>query len=150
MQILPGVAEALQALKAAGFLLLVVTNQPDVAKGISSRAAVEAIHEELRSELPLDAIFACYHQDSDGCGCRKPAPGLLEEAAAAYELYLPSCFMVGDRWRDVDAGFRAGCRTILLDYGYRERPPENEPVARVGSLREAADWILGHEREQRV
>jgi D-glycero-D-manno-heptose 1,7-bisphosphate phosphatase len=146
LDILPGVPDALADLKAAGFLLLVVTNQPDVAKGIQLRAKVEAIHQRLQAELPLDAIFVCYHQDSDRCNCRKPAPGLLEEAAARYELYLPFCFMVGDRWRDVDAGCRAGCRTIFLDYGYREQAPENEPAVRLGSLPEAADWILRHER----
>lgn len=145
VEILPGVAEALADLKAAGFLLLVVTNQPDVAKGIQVRSVVEAIHEKLRAELPLDAVFVCYHQDADHCNCRKPAPGMLEEAAARYGLYLPFCFMVGDRWRDVDAGSRSGCSTIFLDYGYRERAPEREPDARVSSLREAADWILAHE-----
>ena len=147
LEILPGVREALADLKAAGFLLIVVTNQPDVAKGIQLRAAVEEIHQKLRAELPLDDIFVCYHQDLDHCSCRKPAPGLLKEAAARYRLHLPFCFMVGDRWRDIDAGWRSGCSTILLDYGYRERPPEREPGARVGSLREAADWILRHERK---
>jgi len=142
LEILPGVPDALADLKTAGFLLLVITNQPDVAKGIQSRESVEGIHRRLRAELPLDDILVCYHQDGDACHCRKPEPGLLHEAAARHALYLPFCFMVGDRWRDVDAGSRAGCRTILLDYGYRERIPENQPAARVRSLREAADWIL--------
>ena len=148
LEILPGVHAALADLKRAGFLLLVATNQPDVAKGIQSREAVEAIHRRLQAELPLDAVFVCYHQDSDGCDCRKPSPGLLQQAAARYGLYLPFCYMVGDRWRDVDAGNRAGCQTILVDYEYRERAPENEPAARVGSLREAADWILRQAEER--
>jgi D-glycero-D-manno-heptose 1,7-bisphosphate phosphatase len=150
LEILPGVHAALADLKRAGFLLLVVTNQPDVAKGTQSREAVDAIHRRLQAELPLDAVFVCYHQDSDGCDCRKPSPGLLQQAAVRYGLYLPLCHMVGDRWRDVDAGNRAGCQTILVDCGYRERAPETEPAARVGSLREAADWILrqGAERAQ--
>jgi D-glycero-D-manno-heptose 1,7-bisphosphate phosphatase len=150
LEILPGVPDALADLKAAGFLLLVVTNQPGVAKGIQLRPAVEAIHRRLQAELPLDAIFVCYHQDSDRCNCRKPAPGLLEEAAARYGLNLPFCFMVGDRWRDVDAGCRAGCQTILLDYGYRERAPENQPAARLGALRKVAGWVLLHEREGQI
>jgi len=142
LEILPGVPQALEALKRAGFLLLVVTNQPDVAKGKQSREAVEAIHSRMRAELPLDDIFVCYHVDTDACDCRKPAPGMLEQAAARYGLYLPGCYMVGDRWRDVDAGHRAGCRTILLDYGYRERAADNQPAERVTSLTEAAGWIL--------
>ena len=77
MEILPGVREGLVALKRAGFLLIVVTNQPDVAKGVQSREAVEAIHARLRSKLPLDDILVCYHRDEDKCGCRKPAPRLL-------------------------------------------------------------------------
>lgn len=142
VEILPGVPEALEDLRRAGFLLLVVTNQPDVGKGKQSREAVEAIHSNLRAELPLDDIFVCYHVDADACNCRKPAPGMLEQGAARYELDLHACYMVGDRWRDVDAGHRAGCRTVFLDYGYRERAADNEPEARVVSLKEAAGWIL--------
>jgi D-glycero-D-manno-heptose 1,7-bisphosphate phosphatase len=142
MEILPGVPQALNELRRAGFLLLVVTNQPDVGNGKQSREAVEAIHAKLRAELPLDDIFVCYHLDADACNCRKPAPGMLEQAAARFGLCLPGCYMVGDRWRDVDAGQRAGCRSILLDYGYHERAADNEPAARVKSLLEAARWIL--------
>ncbi len=142
VEILPGVREALQELRRAGFLLLVVTNQPDVGKGKQSRETVEAIHSKLRAELALDDIFVCYHVDADACDCRKPAPGLLEQGAARYELYLPGCYMVGDRWRDLDAGHRAGCRTVFVDYGYRERAADHEPEARVTSLQEAAGWIL--------
>lgn len=142
LEILPGVPDSLAALKEAGFLLLVVTNQPDVGRGACSRESVEAIHAKLKAALPLDDILVCFHIDSDRCDCRKPAPGLLRHAAAEYTLDLPFCYMIGDRWRDIDAGHGAGCRTILLDYGYRERQPEKEPDARVKSLREATDWIL--------
>lgn len=142
LEILPGVSEALIDLKEAGLLLFVITNQPDVGYGTASRESVEAIHKKLSRELPLDQIFVCYHVDSDQCDCRKPSPGLLLRAGAQFGLHLPSCFMVGDRWRDIDAGHRAGCRTILLDYGYLERVPESAPDARLKSMREAADWIL--------
>jgi D-glycero-D-manno-heptose 1,7-bisphosphate phosphatase len=142
LEIPPDVPQALADLKGAGFLLLVVTNQPDIATGKQSREVVDAIHRRLGAELPIDEVFMCDHQESDGCDCRKPLPGMLHRAAARYGLYLSVCYMVGDRWRDVDAGHRAGCRTIFLDYGYRERSPEYEPSARVRSLREAADWIL--------
>lgn len=142
LEILPGVPQALEQLRRAGFLLLVVTNQPDVGTGKQTREAVEAIHAQLRAELPLDDIFVCFHVDADACNCRKPAPGMLEQGAARYGLYLRDCYMVGDRWRDIDAGHRAGCRSVFLDYGYRERASDYEPAARVKTLAEAAGWIL--------
>ncbi len=141
VEILPGVREAIQQLKAAGYLLVVVTNQPDVSRGTQSRAAVEAIHARLASELPIDEFRACYHDDGDACACRKPKPGLILDAARAHGVDLRASVMVGDRWRDVEAGRRAGCATVFLDYGYAERRPD-EPDAVVGSLAEAAEWIL--------
>jgi D-glycero-D-manno-heptose 1,7-bisphosphate phosphatase len=141
MQILPGVAEALTALRTAGFELVVVTNQPDVARGTQTRAAVEAIHARLAAELPLDAIYACFHDDAEACACRKPRPGMLVDAAAARGIDLASSFMVGDRWRDIDAGVAAGTRAIFIDRGYSERKPEGSAV-HVAGLPEAAAWIL--------
>jgi D-glycero-D-manno-heptose 1,7-bisphosphate phosphatase len=132
---------ALARLKAAGFLLVVITNQPDVSRGITRREDVETMHAMLRAALPLDAFFVCYHDNADECGCRKPRPGMLLAAAAAHGIDLAESFMVGDRWRDVDAGAAAGCRTVWIDRGYRERPPEHTPDARVDGLRAAADWI---------
>jgi D-glycero-D-manno-heptose 1,7-bisphosphate phosphatase len=141
LEILPGVPEALSRLRAAGFRLVVVTNQPDVARGTRRREAVEAMNASLTAALPLDEIRVCYHDDHDNCACRKPKPGLLEEAARDAGLDLSGSFMVGDRWRDVDAGRRAGCTTIFVDYDYAERRPEGQHVT-VRSLPEAADWIL--------
>jgi D-glycero-D-manno-heptose 1,7-bisphosphate phosphatase len=132
---------ALARLKVAGFLLIVVTNQPDVARGVTRREDVEAMHATLRAALPLDAVCVCYHDDRDACDCRKPKPGMLLEAAAAYAIDLGASFMVGDRWRDVDAGAAAGCRTIWIDRGYDERAPVHAPDARVDSLRAAAHCI---------
>jgi len=134
---------ALARLTAAGFLLLVVTNQPDVARGITRREDVETMHSALRAALPLDAFFVCYHDNEDGCDCRKPLPGMLLQAAAERGIDLAGSFMIGDRWRDIDAGAAAGCRTIWIDRGYRERAPELMPDARVDSLRAAVDWIIG-------
>jgi D-glycero-D-manno-heptose 1,7-bisphosphate phosphatase len=134
---------ALARLKAAGFLLVVVTNQPDVARGITRLQDVEAMHAALRAALPLDACLVCYHDDRDACACRKPQPGMLLQAAAAHAIDLAKSFMVGDRWRDIDAGASAGCRTVWIDRGYRERGPDHAPDARVDSLRAAADWIVG-------
>ncbi len=142
VRILPGVAEALAALHDAGFALVVVTNQPDVARGTQSRAAVDAIHARLRAALPLDAVYACFHDDHEHCACRKPAP---RHAARRRGRPRPrpraQLRLVGDCWRDVDAGIAAGCRTVFVDYGYAERRPDAFD-AKVASLAEAAAWIL--------
>jgi D-glycero-D-manno-heptose 1,7-bisphosphate phosphatase len=145
LKIVAGAAEALRDLKQAGFLLIVVTNQPDIARGIQSRAAVDAIHQALRVALPLDDFFICPHDDADQCDCRKPLPGLLLRAAEKYNIGVSRSFMVGDRWRDVDAGASAGCATVWIDYGYREKRPAAEPSAKVDSIRAAADWILSRD-----
>jgi D-sedoheptulose 7-phosphate isomerase len=142
LEILPDVPKALQDLKSHGYELLVVTNQPDVGRGKQSREALDAIHLALSARLPLDDILVCCHTDQDKCDCRKPMPGMLLEAARKHNIDLGASFMVGDRWRDIEAGYNAGCRTILIDYGYAERPPDRMPDLRVGSLREAADWII--------
>jgi D-glycero-D-manno-heptose 1,7-bisphosphate phosphatase len=142
LEILPGVPAALASLRAAGFALIVVTNQPDVARGSALRESVEAMNAQLAKALPIDEWRVCYHDDSDACSCRKPKPGLLTEAAAALAIDLTRSWMIGDRWRDIDAGHAAGCRTVLIDYGYDERPPSTEPEFRAASLAEAAEWIL--------
>ena len=141
LEILPHVPEALSALKAQGYSLVVVTNQPDVARGAASRELIDSMHERLKGELGLDAIFTCFHDDADECDCRKPKPGLLLRAAHDLGIDLTSSFMVGDRWRDVEAGRRAGCRTLFVDCGYRE-PPSHSCDFRVGSLLEASGIIL--------
>jgi D-glycero-D-manno-heptose 1,7-bisphosphate phosphatase len=141
LEILPHVPEALSALKAQGYSLVVVTNQPDVARGTASRELVDSIHERLKGELGLDAIFTCFHDDADECDCRKPKPGLLLRAAHDLGIDLTSSFMVGDRWRDVEAGRRAGCRTLFVECSYGETPPGSYDF-RVGSLLEASEIIL--------
>ena len=143
LEILPGAVEACAALREAGFLLIAVTNQPDVARGTQRREIVEAIHQVLRTHLPLDDIRVCYHDDVDHCPCRKPKPGLLLEAARDWDIDLSASFMVGDRWKDIEAGRRAGCKTVFVDYDYVEREPDN-PDHRANSLIEAVDWILQH------
>ena len=138
------VPDALSVLRAARFALIVVTNQPNVARGIQPRPVVEEINAALRARLPLDDIFVCYHDDSDGCACRKPQPGLLLQAAAEYQIDLARSFMVGDRWRDVEAGRRAGCHTVRLEGHYQEDGPESHPDYIARSLSDAASWILRH------
>lgn len=134
-------AEACTALRAAGFVLVCVTNQPDVARGLLERDALEAIHDRLRELLPLDEIVTCPHDDPDGCTCRKPLPGMLLAAALRLDIELGASFMVGDTWRDVAAGKAAGCRTVFLDRGYSDTVSEH-PDATVRDLGEAAAWIL--------
>jgi len=140
MEILPGVEEGLNLLRQAGYLLIGATNQPDVARGKQKRAVVEQINQILLDSLPLLEIRVCYHDDSDGCDCRKPLPGLLLQAAEAHNINLAQSYMIGDRWKDIEAGRRAGCATILIDYGYDE-PEQSAPHYRVHSLKEAAYLI---------
>lgn len=142
MVILPGVAEALIALHGAGYMLVVVTNQPDVARGTTPRAIVEEINTYLATHLPIDEFRTCYHDSSDGCDCRKPLPGSLLAAAKQHNINLWKSYMVGDRWRDIEAGMNAGCKTIFIDYGYNEKEPKVTNY-RVQSLTEAAQIILG-------
>ena len=147
LRILPGIKEALIRLSKKGFLNLVVTNQPDVARGKTPRKIVEDIHRELAGELALDGFFTCWHDDQDGCNCRKPKAGLLEQAAREHQVDMGSSYMVGDRWRDVEAGRAAGCRTIFLDYGYAEKRPDH-PDFVCCSLTEAVAWIIKEEAKK--
>jgi D-glycero-D-manno-heptose 1,7-bisphosphate phosphatase len=141
VEILPGVVEACATLREAGFLLIAVTNQPDVARGTQRREVVEEINRLVRRQVPLHDIRVCYHDDADHCACRKPEPGLLLQAARDWEIDLASSFMVGDRWKDMEAGRRAGCRTVFIDRRYLERDPDHADW-RAASLLEAAGWIL--------
>ncbi len=144
-ELLPGVAEACERLKAAGFLLIVATNQPDVGRGTLSCEIVEAIHAKMCVLLPIDRVEVCYDAGA-GHGqpseFRKPAPGMLLRAAAALEINLAQSWMVGDRWRDIDCGRAAGCRTIFVDHGYDEAL-RALPDHTVHSLTEAAEVIAG-------
>ena len=136
-------------LRAAGFLVIGVTNQPDVARGLQTREIADALSRAVGRATSLEALLACYHDDADGCRCRKPAPGLLEAAAARYGIDLSRSFIVGDRWRDIEAGRRAGCRTLFLDNDYLEAKPMPPADATVGSLDEGVAWILGGEAPSR-
>ncbi|HTL68180.1 MAG TPA: HAD family hydrolase [Lacunisphaera sp.] len=145
-RLFPGVAGDCARLKAAGYVLVVATNQPDVGRGTQDRAVVEAMHARLRQLVPtLDAIQVCYHAgEAHGqpCACRKPKPGMLLAAARELGLDLARSWMVGDRWGDIDAGHAAGCRTILVDHGYSERAPAQPPEFTVKSLSAAVGIIL--------
>lgn len=143
-RLIPLVDECLADLKRKGFLLIVVTNQPDVARGKQTKAAVEEMHTFLASRLPIDDTYVCYHDDADGCDCRKPSPGLLLEAARKHGIAMKESFLIGDRWRDVEAGRRAECKTLFINNGYSEKHPEIAPTFEAKSLRSAVDWILAN------
>jgi D-glycero-D-manno-heptose 1,7-bisphosphate phosphatase len=135
--ILPGVREAIEAFAAAGFLVIVATNQPNI-----SRDVADAMHALLRKTLKVDDIKVCFHAEADNCACRKPKPGLLLEAAKERKLSLLQSWMIGDRWRDVEAGKAAGCRTVFIDHGYTNEPRPRDPDVIVRSLIEAVPFVI--------
>lgn len=138
---LPGAEETMRALRAAGFLVIVVTNQPDVATGVQSQDVVEKMHVALLAGGLCDDVKACFHVDADGCHCRKPKPGMLLDAARERNIDLANSFLVGDRWRDIEAAHAAGCRSFFIDYRYDEKRPA-PPYTAVESLADAGKLIL--------
>jgi D-glycero-D-manno-heptose 1,7-bisphosphate phosphatase len=143
LRLLPGVEAACRRLHDSGFALVVITNQPDIARGHQTWDEVDRMHDYLRSRLPLDEVVVCPHDDSDECLCRKPQPGMILDAAARLGLDLPASFCVGDRWRDVEAARRAGVRAIHIECHYAERPADGAH-ATVSGLPEAVDFIESH------
>jgi len=108
-----------------GFINIVITNQPDIARGLISWDVVEAMHQFIRKNLPVDDIFVCPHDDIDNCNCRKPKHGMLLEAAEKWDIDLASSFLIGDQWKDMEAGRNAGCTTILLQCPYNNQVQAN-------------------------
>jgi D-glycero-D-manno-heptose 1,7-bisphosphate phosphatase len=143
-EIRPKVKEALEILSDAGYLNIIVTNQPDVRTGKQSREVVDSFHAKLKKELPIHDVFVCFHIDQDNCDCRKPKPGMLLEAARQWSVDMSLSHMVGDRWKDIEAGKSAGCTTYWLPGGYIELAPES-PDFVVGSLFEASQLIVERE-----
>lgn len=140
-EILPGVSAAIKQLKQLGWFIFVVTNQPDIARGTQSMDIVDAMHKVITLAMPIDQIWVCPHDDADQCKCRKPKPGALQSLARSHDIDLSQSYMVGDRWRDIDAGKAAGCKTIFIDHGYPEKQPES-PDLIAKCLPEAIDMIF--------
>ena len=125
LEILPGVKESILRLKKLNFICLVVTNQPDVQRGKIKKNTIIKMNNFLKKKIELDDIFVCYHDDHDNCNCRKPKPGLLLQARKKWNVDFKKSFIVGDRWRDIQAGKKVGCKTIFLDYKYKDIKPKN-------------------------
>jgi D-glycero-D-manno-heptose 1,7-bisphosphate phosphatase len=138
-RVVPDAAEQVARLRAAGLVCIVFTNQPEVARGTIAPEVLAAMHNVLRAAVPLDDVYVCPHDEGDGCACRKPRPGMLHDAAARWDVSLADSFVIGDRWRDVDAGRAAGCYAVLLE---REYSACTTADARVATLREAVDVVL--------
>jgi D-glycero-D-manno-heptose 1,7-bisphosphate phosphatase len=143
LELLDGAVQACKLLRAAGFVLIVVTNQPDVSRGTVTREAVEQINNALAALLAIDDFRVCYHDDAHGCACRKPAPGLLTEAAAEWKIDLSASVMVGDRTKDIEAGRRAGCQTVLIRSAEGGIAPGSADYC-TETLLQAVKWILTH------
>ncbi len=142
VEIIPGAIFSIKRLAEQGYVLIGITNQPDVARGTQSREIVEGINAMIQSRLLLREIFVCYHDNNDNCDCRKPKPGLILQAVEKYGIDLSQSWMVGDRWKDIAAGQAAGLKTIFVDYHYSE--PYNGPLAdfTVHDMTKVADIIL--------
>lgn len=140
IKILGDATKAIKLLLNLGFELVIITNQPDVANGITPLKHVNQIHKEISRLTGLRHFYICPHADSDSCECRKPKPGLLISASENLNLDLNGSFLIGDRWRDIASGQNAGCRCYFIDYGYNEAQP-NPPFTRVRTLLEAATLI---------
>jgi D-glycero-D-manno-heptose 1,7-bisphosphate phosphatase len=137
-----GARDAVIELRAAGFATVCVTNQPDVARGTLDRDVAESINRYVAESLGLDDFVACYHDDRDDCPCRKPKPGMIFDAASRLSLDVTRSYLVGDRWKDIEAGFAAGCRTVFVDRSWDERGGTAKPDARVETPLDATRWIL--------
>jgi D-glycero-D-manno-heptose 1,7-bisphosphate phosphatase len=150
--VLPGAARAVRALRRAGLVALVVTNQPELARGHLLPKELERMHAALERAIEIDGIYVCPHDDDDRCQCRKPQPGLLIAAAKQWRVSLRASFLVGDSRKDIAAGRAAGCRTILVGetagaangahVKQRGELSGTKPDARAANLPRAAAWIL--------
>ena len=145
-RICPEAPAQIARLKTAGLRPIVFTNQPEVARGTLSPEVLDRMHSRLRVAVGVDDILVCGHLDRDGCACRKPRPGMLESAARKWDLDLSASFVVGDRWRDIDAGRAVGCYTVLIERPYSQCREAN---ARVADLTSAVDAVLARAKDPR-
>ncbi len=143
-RVVPQAGREIERLRAAGLACIVVTNQPEIARGTLQPDVLQAMHELLRAEIPVAGVYVCPHDPTEGCGCHKPKPGLLWAAAAEHDIDVARSFLIGDRWRDIGAGRAAGCFSVLLRRPYSGCEFAD---AQVGYLSDAVDVILSRLRE---
>jgi D-glycero-D-manno-heptose 1,7-bisphosphate phosphatase len=134
-----GVRQTTRKLRDYGFRIIVVSNQPDLARGEITKGVLALMTQRMRWELPIDDVYICPHDDHHQCSCRKPKPGMLIQSAEKWDIDLPSSFMIGDTWKDMEAGKAAGCRTIILNAPYNQ---DVQCDFRVKSLSESVDIII--------
>ncbi len=144
-RLIPGSRESVIRLKNHGFLIIVVTNQPDIGNGLAQPSEIEAMHRQLRDLIPVDEIHICPHKQTENCECRKPRPGMLLAAMQEQKIDLKRSWMIGDRTSDVEAGKRAGCLTAFIDRNYAIETTEPGATITVSSLSDAVDTILAFE-----
>lgn len=143
-QIFPDVAPSLHRLRDAGYLLLVITNQPEIARQQSDPRIVKEFHQDLLTKKMVNAVKMCPHDDADNCACRKPRPGMIVDYQKEMGVDLSRSFVIGDTWKDVLAGAAAGVRTILLR---REYSGDAQPDHEFSTLPEATDLVLSGNRK---
>ncbi len=144
-ELIEGVEDFLKKLKEKEFLTIIVTNQPDVARGFTSWETLNKMHNFIKENLSIDDIYTCPHDDNSSCQCRKPKPGMLRQAAKKWDVDLKNSFLIGDNWRDIGAGENAGCTTILIDYPYNKKIKSD---FRVDDLKCAGKIILKNNEEK--
>lgn len=145
-QIFPSVPNAIKQIREAGYLVVVVTNQPDISRGLLKPHVLDEMHQLLRAICQVDAIYVCPHDNSDDCLCRKPLPGMLLQAATDLSIDLNNSWMIGDRATDMQAGNAVGLSNIFIASGQEQRSehtPEKGIVASFITLFEAIQFISG-------
>jgi len=118
-KIIKGVKKSINRLKKLNFLCILITNQPDVFRGKISKKTVVKMNSYIKKKIKLDDMFVCYHDNEHNCSCRKPKPGLLVKASKKWKIDLNKSFMIGDRWKDILAGKKVGCKTIFINNNYK-------------------------------
>jgi D-glycero-D-manno-heptose 1,7-bisphosphate phosphatase len=146
LQYFPFTDEAIRLLKASGFLVVLVTNQSGIGRGVYTEAQMHTVHEQIQTDLTekLDAIYFCPHLPNEGCACRKPNLGMIESAMADLPIDLENSWMIGDKVLDVELGKNAGIKTVLVLTGYGKKHLESlkrKPDFIVENLREAVEVI---------